>query len=327
VPADEPGPRQAVSATASLLADRGEAALEAEFFRSAEFLGAEGATHTLLVEGSDGRSAIPLVVREIPGAGGALDATSPYGYPGGKVEGEPPYPEEVDWSGSGLVSAFVRERLGDPAALQGASERSRVLVSDPALARKSRMSDRQQIRKNDADGYRVSHLAGPQAGPEQRAALARVYAETMETVDAAPRYRFGAEYFGRLLDCPRSELFLTHGPGGEGDVAAAAIVGVSDGYAHYYLSGTADRHRRRAPSKNMIVAVTDWSEKRDLAMNLGGGMRPGDGLEEFKRGFANAERTFRTHEIVCDPGTYRRLSGPDPDPAGEFFPAYRRPRD
>ena len=58
-------------------------------------------------------------------------------------------------------------------------------------------------------------------------------------------------------------------------------------------------------------------------LNLGGGVREGDGLEGFKRGFANAKAPFRTHEIVCDPGAYERLSaGRD---AGGFFPAYRAP--
>ena len=41
---------------------------------------------------------------------------------------------------------------------------------------------------------------------------------------------------------------------------------------------------------------------------LGGGVTAGDGLETFKRGFANAELPFRTHELVCDQGEYERLA-------------------
>ena len=58
-----------------------------------------------------------------------------------------------------------------------------------------------------------------------------------------------------------------------------------------------------------------------VTLNLGGGLRPGDGLEDFKRGFANGELPFHTHEIVCDPGAYERLSEGRED-AG-FFPVYR----
>jgi hypothetical protein len=58
-------------------------------------------------------------------------------------------------------------------------------------------------------------------------------------------------------------------------------------------------------------------------MNLGGGVVPGDSLEAFKRGFSNAELPFHTHEIVCDPGAYRELSGDRKDTG--FFPLYRAP--
>jgi hypothetical protein len=58
-----------------------------------------------------------------------------------------------------------------------------------------------------------------------------------------------------------------------------------------------------------------------LPLSLGGGLTPGDSLDKFKRGFANGEAPFHTHELVCDPDAYERLSaGRD---AGGFFPAYR----
>ena len=53
-----------------------------------------------------------------------------------------------------------------------------------------------------------------------------------------------------------------------------------------------------------------------VTLNLGGGVRPGDGLEDFKRGFANGELPFRTHEIVCDPERLRAAQrGPRRTPA------------
>ncbi len=50
---------------------------------------------------------------------------------------------------------------------------------------------------------------------------------------------------------------------------------------------------------------------------------PGDSLDDFKRGFANGEAPFRTHELICDPAAYERLAAQaGPAPEG-FFPAYR----
>lgn len=311
------------AARATLLEDGGAAAAEpGQFFRCPEFLEAEGTTHTLLIEAGGGASsAVPLIVREIEGTGGLRDATSPYSYPGGKVAGEPIDPAAVDFSEAGLVSVFIRDRLGEPGALAGPTDRSLVMVSDPALERKSRMSDRQQIRKNETAGYTQEHCDGPASTPEQRAELLAVYTETMRVVDASDRYFFDAAYFDLLLTSPRTSLHICRGP--EGDCAAAAIGVISDGFLHYYLSGTADEHRRRAPSKNLIVAFTDHAEELGLPMNLGGGVKPGDGLEEFKRGFANTELPFRTHELICDEGVYAELSAGRTDDG--FFPLYRQP--
>lgn len=309
-----------VGAPATLLADAGASAVEADFFRSPEFLEAEGTTHTLLVEGDGARSAIPVVVREIPDSGGAIDAISPYSYPGAKVSGDLISPAEVDFGETGLVSVFIRDRLGSPAALIGGNERSVVLLHDPELPRKSRMSDRQQVRKNEAAGYAVERVPGPRSTPDQRAAFLDVYLQTMESVAAAGRYLFDAAYFDLLLSSDLTQLFSVLGP--DGEVLASALVVESDGFIHYYLSGTSNEHRRRAPSKNLIFAVCDHADERGTPMNLGGGVRPSDGLEGFKRGFANRELPFRTHELICDPERYVELSaGKDPD-AG-FFPLYR----
>ena len=58
-------------------------------------------------------------------------------------------------------------------------------------------------------------------------------------------------------------------------------------------------------------------------VNLGGGITPGDSLDEFKRGFANGDAPFRTHEVICDRAAYEQLvAAPASAPEG-FFPAYR----
>jgi len=310
---------------ATLIEDRGAAAEEpAHFFRSRAFYDAEGVTHTLRIEAADSELALPVLVRAIDEQEGAIDASSPYSYPGGALSGAPIDPAAVDFSATGLVSLFVRDRLGEPAAFAGGKARARVQVSDPELPRKSRMSDRQQIRKNEAAGYEVSGVSGPDSDGELRAEFLRVYTETMRLVDASERYFFDAAYFDQLLAFRDSWLFTV--TAADGEVAAVALAARSDGFLHYYLSGTADQHRRQAPSKNLIVAVTDHAEQLRLPLNLGGGLRPGDGLEEFKRGFANAELPWRTHEIICEPDAYRRLAAAAT--AGtetRFFPAYRAP--
>ncbi|HEX6153977.1 MAG TPA: hypothetical protein VFZ19_10695, partial [Solirubrobacterales bacterium] len=123
----------------------------------------------------------------------------------------------------------------------------------------------------------------------------------------------------RILEAERTWLALATAPGG--DLAAASIAAVSDGYLHYYLSGTADAHLREAPMKNVVACLVEHSSELGLPLNLGGGISPGDALEEFKRGFANRQQPWLTSELVCDERKYAQLSGDRQ--AGSFFPAYR----
>jgi Acetyltransferase (GNAT) domain len=306
---------------AELLEDRGEATAGEEFFRSRPFFDAEGVTHTLRISSPGGDLLAPLVVREID-KGPERDGISPYGYPGASLAGASAIdPAKVDFFATGLVTAFIRHALGEP-PLRNASDRNLVQIADPALPPKSRGSDRNQINKNLRRGYEVRIVPGPETSTAERAGFLSAYEQTMRRTAAAERYFFGAAYFDRILESDRTWLAIAATPAGE--IAAASIAAASDGFLHYYLSGSADAHLRDSPMKNVVASLVQLAAELALPLNLGGGISPGDQLEEFKRGFANRELRWRTSEIVCDPATYARLSaGRD---AGAFFPAYRAPR-
>jgi hypothetical protein len=308
---------------AELLADRGTGAVTDDFFRSRAFYDAEGVTHTLRIDSAGSQLAVPLLVREI-GDTGLSDAISPYGYPGGAVHGESgpaPDPSRIDWSAAGLVSVFVRERIGGEPGLSGATARSAVQVHDPSRSRRLRSRFGEQIRRNRKLGYRIEVLPGPETSVEERMSFHGAYTQTMRRTEAAERYLFEPEYFGTILGFDRSWLVLCRTP--EGATAAGGIAALSDEILHYYLGGTAEAHLSDSPFKNVVEAMIDLATELGVTLNLGGGVRPGDGLEDFKRGFANGELPFRTHELVCDPDAYRRLS--EGRENSGFFPLYRAP--
>jgi hypothetical protein len=308
---------------ATLVPDRGAAAETDDFFRSRAFYDAEGVSHTLRVGSAEATIALPVLVRDIPDADLA-DAVSPYGYPGGAVGepmGAPPDPAAVDWSGTALVSVFVRERLGADPCLAGATLRSTVQVHDPARDRKLRARFAEQIRRNTRLGYRVEEIPGPDASAEERSSFHAVYTETMDRAGAAERYLFDLRYLSGVLAFERSWLILCRDP--DGSTAAGAIAGLSDGLLHYYLGGTAGARLGHSPFKNVVDAMVGLADRMAVPLNLGGGVRPGDGLEDFKRGFANAELPFHTHEIVCDRANYDRLGASRAET--DYFPAYRAP--
>jgi hypothetical protein len=334
-------------ATAELIEDRGEAAVSSDFFRSRPFLDAEAVTHTLRIDIGDAELLAPVLVREIPLPPSRnidpeetyrpieplFDAVSPYAYPGlvpppserisPRYAGTTAFemdPAEIDFSATGLVSLFLRHRLG-PAPLTGTTERTAVQIADPALPPKSRPSDRRQIRKNLEAGYAVTLVPGPQTTPAQRAGFLDVYEQTMRRTDAAEHYFFGASYFDRALEAAGTWLALATAP--DRSLAAASFAATSDGFLHYYLSGSADSHLRDSPMKNVVARLIEHSTALSLPLNLGGGIAAGDALEEFKRGFGNREETWRTSEIVCDRVAYERLTAGRE--TGGFVPAYRAP--
>jgi GNAT acetyltransferase-like protein len=323
------------AAMAELIEDRGEAAVSGEFFRSRPFLDAEGVTHTLRIESEDFALLAPLIVRMI-GDGPERDAISPYGYPGLTGCGSPLYPyasqrtaatdnatidpATIDFSATGLVSIFLRHRV-DPPPLTDTTSRNVVQVADPARPAKSRPSDRRQVRKNLEAGYELTLVPGEETTPAQRAGFLDVYEQTMRRTAAADRYFFPAAYFDRVLEADRTWLALATAPGGE--LAAASLAAASDGFLHYYLSGSADSHLRDSPMKNVVTRLIEHAGELNLPLNLGGGIAPNDALEEFKRGFANRQEPWHTSEIICDPTKYAQLSAGHP--CGPFFPAYRAP--
>ena len=81
--------------------------------------------------------------------------------------------------------------------------RSHVHVADDDGGVRKRL--REQIRRNERRGWEIRLVPGPQAGPEQRAAFERAYAETMARTGAAERYLYPGSYF-EALAAERAQL-------------------------------------------------------------------------------------------------------------------------
>ncbi|WP_224250208.1 GNAT family N-acetyltransferase [Hyalangium gracile] len=308
---------------AILSPDEGKLALSTDYFRSEHHLRAEGVTHTLIIDGGpEGALFLPLIVRPIPGTP-YRDAVSPYGYPGGVMDRLREVPKHaVDWKGTELVSIFVRDRIMGPRCFAEGTERNEVFFIDSRRPITFRETHRRHLRRNFRLGFVNTCRPVLEASLEERECFKELYRQTMVRDEASSRYFFSDAYFESLLCSPAAWLAMTRAP--EGHIASAAIGVASDGVLHYYLGGTANADLARSPAKNVFVALTELSSQLGLPLNLGGGIQPGDGLEDFKRGFSNASFRLRTHEIICEPAVYSRLA--ETHTADNYFPAYRVPR-
>ncbi|RKG85188.1 GNAT family N-acetyltransferase [Corallococcus sp. CA049B] len=309
---------------ALLIPDAGMSALSEDYFRSAHHLRAEGVTHTLVIEDGEGRGLrVPLLVRPIEGTP-YRDAISPYGFPGARLDGLSEVSKDaVDWTGIGLVSLFVRDRVSGPRCFAGGTERNEVFFIDSGRPLEFQAEARRQMRRNTRLGYVSTCAPAREASHEALEGFKEVYRQTMVRDEAHARYFFSDAYFEDLFASPLVWLVTTRAP--DGGIASSGVAVASDGVLHYYLGGTADMHLSRSPAKNTIFeSMVELSAHLGLPLHLGGGVRPGDGLEQFKRSFANASSRLHTHEVICEPAVYARLSA-GRDNRG-FFPAYRAPR-
>lgn len=306
-----------MTGSAALLADAGASSCGDEFFRSAEFLAAERVTHTLVLTTGTARLQLPLLVRPIDGTD-AQDAISPYGYPGGQLDGAPLDPATLDLTGIGLVSMFVRDRVERPTFV-GGTRRAPIYEHDPGLPPGANATFRKHVRRNERRGLKATATRGPDVDQEALRAFTALYADTMLRAAASPRYFFPERYIEQILQFPDSWLFTAHTAD---DVPAAASIAVrSDGRLHYFLEGTQEQHRETSPGKNCVDLALRLADELGLPLNFGGGLHPDDGIATFKRSFCNTAHRFVTHEIVCDPAAYAHLSA---EQAGtDFFPAYR----
>ena len=254
VPRRRRGPAgvSAPRADAELLEDRGAAAAGEEFFRSRQFLDAEGVTHTLRIEADEARAARPA---DRPGDPGAARARRdlPLRLPG-LVRGASDIDHAergrrialdpaVDWSATGLVSALRPPRARRAAAARRRQRAQRRPDRRPgAAAEEPHQRPPPDPQEPARAATRCELSPAPRRRAEQRAGFLAAYEQTMRRTGAAERYFFGAALLRPHPRVPRTWLALAHAPGGE--VAAASIAALSDGFLHYYLSGSADAHLR-----------------------------------------------------------------------------------
>ena len=72
-------------------------------------------------------------------------------------------------------------------------------------------------------------------------------------------------------------------------------------YAHGHLAGTNDMGRKYGASTFLIVEGARWARLRGCELlHLGGGTRPGDSLEDFKRTFGGSSHVYRFVTLIAD---------------------------
>jgi hypothetical protein len=284
-------------------------------------------TFLLGIEAAEGRAVCPLSVRPI---GQYADVVTPYGF-GGFVGTLPAEQVRQAWR------QFVREQeyvcgfhtvnpFGSMAAVFALSDlfQAAVLyVLDLSLGVESL---EQRLDENRSRQVRGWHALGPRHVTSDKERLlpflVREYDDFVARRGAAPTYRFTAQTLERIV---LSQNVAIHGWHDEGVVKAVVVCGWSDTAADYLFNVSLPGEERHSA---MLVwsAIVDLVNRGLATLNLGGGIRPGDGVARFKERFGPraipllcAKEIYRedVYDTLCGSETARSRVG--------YFPPYRAP--
>lgn len=291
---------------------------------------------TLLHLAADGDDVVfACLVRDVQGADGRVDVTTPYGYGGPVAAGDDPpvagFAEAYEaWAGeSGALTTFVRFHplFGNQRLAPAGAELERLADTatwplDPEhdLYEGMHAKHRSDVRKCEQAGLEVTVEEGGSL-----AEFVTLYEATMRDRDAADFYFFPAEYWAALTAGLGAQL-VRFDARLEGEVIASTLCIATEPWLHYHLAAMDDTGRTLGASKLLLLEAARWGQARGFSeFHLGSGLGGSeDSLWKFKQRFADhAGREFWIGKLVHDQAAYRELAGTD-STAG-FFPAYRAP--
>lgn len=279
----------------------------------------------LYVASDDGRRvACPLIERPIDDR---IDVATPYGFSG--FTGTGPWSEfPSHWQRfageRGYVCGYLAVNAlygdtsyADPASSTVVNETYVIDLRDgiePARAALSTNRKRQ---------LRAWHRDLHESDTERLATFfVDEYPRAMERKDAVARHRFARETLTALCESPGTFLL--------GAVEAEQIQSVSL-FGHTPYGGDFLFNAALPGAEHHSVALI-WSATHRLVdlgvpwLNLGGGMRPGDALADFKARFGAKRLPMRAVKAIYDQSAYAELCrqrAVDPHANHGYFPAYR----
>lgn len=155
--------------------------------------------------------------------------------------------------------------------------------------------------------------------------LAPLYQETLSRVGASAVYHFSP---GTLAQLVKMTGVLTLGMEDDEGIQAISMFTYAGANADYFLNASTEKGRKYS-RRLLWVAANELRDKGMMSLSLGGGVQPGDTLDDFKRRFGGECVTGRTLRMVFRKERYgelcRKYCG-DNTPGTGYFPPYWQPQ-
>jgi len=260
---------------------------------------------------------------------GYPELVSPYGF-GGMVSTFPPedlaerYAECIGfWKRRGFVTAFILQnpifRLGNADFLHEYHDLYILDLSLPIKELWNRMGSthRYEIRRSK----QVPNVRLISDKTELVRAVLELYPQTTERVGASEVYHFSPQALESLTNLPDALLL---GVEEDHKIAAVSLFLYTQWSAEYFLNASTEQGRNY--TRLLVWSAIEHLKERGVAfLNLGGGVKPGDYLDDFKRRFGGRMVHGQVLKQIIDPEKYAYLLTKHRNEANVntgYFPAY-----
>jgi len=173
----------------------------------------------------------------------------------------------------------------------------------PAMLRKDRCSNMRLASQT----LRVSWNTGKDDVAERNLGIfSSLYYELMDRNGADSFYRFPKSYFTGLKSLgARLGIAVAWY---EDKPAGGSLFLLGPHYTHYHLSATNDVGRKHGASTILVIEGARRARQHgcDL-LHLGGGLKSGDSLEDFKHSFGGRSHVYRYVTFIADPGRFNEI--------------------
>mmetsp|Transcript_19263 Transcript_19263/g.48139 ORF Transcript_19263/g.48139 Transcript_19263/m.48139 type:complete len:367 (+) Transcript_19263:412-1512(+) len=138
-------------------------------------------------------------------------------------------------------------------------------------------------------------------------AFKELYKETMERLCARSYYHFSDEYYSTLIEVLQDRVILCTVESEHAVVAAGFFLEYEE-LVHYHLSATSEEGRLHGATDIMLNEIARRAQGKGMStFHLGGGLKQGDGLFNFKKSIGRVRMDWFLGKYIFDPEKYEQL--------------------
>jgi hypothetical protein len=135
-------------------------------------------------------------------------------------------------------------------------------------------------------------------------AVKSLYRETLRRVEASDVYNFPVNTLDILMDSSKALLIGVEGKEG---IQAVSLFLHTEFIAEYFINATT-LHGRKYSRRILWQAIETLKNMKVPSLNLGGGVKPGDSLDDFKRRFGGKAIGGQALKIIFNQDAYNALT-------------------